>query len=101
MGTTKSRQGPTRFDQLKCPKMDLLISPQRVRNGGAVSCERWRIEHNQVPPRDNFFVRFAVGLSFKPIKDIAYFERTLLFESIGDCIAPGCCDSLRTLVDHV
>src|SRR5258708_32625322 len=79
--------------------MNFLVAPQRIGHGGAIACERRRIEHDEIEPWNNFFVWTRGGLRFEPVEDVRGFKGALVRQSVARGMLRGCGDSLGALID--
>src|ERR1700761_498946 len=81
--------------------MDLLISAQRVRHRGAVTCERRRIEDDQVKTRHHSFMRLHRRVRLEPVKDVNGFKRAAVGQAIGGGVALRGGNGIRALVEQM
>src|SRR5437870_1405497 len=97
----KRRQRSSGFEQFEGPKVNLLISPQSVRNRRSISRKGRRVQDDEVEARDHLFVRTRGRLGFEPVEDVSTFERTLFRQSVLGSIPLGRPYRFGALIDTV
>src|SRR5688500_5474958 len=81
--------------------MNFLIAAQSVRNRGARSRKRGRIQNNAVELWNHSFIRTRDCLCLEPVKNVDGFERALVIDSVCLRISRGSGDGVFALIEHV
>lgn len=101
MRAAKSGERAARFENFEGAEVDFFVSTQGVRHGCAVTREGWRIEDDEVPAGDDFFVRFRDSLGFEPIKNISGFERAFFRKAVRGGITRCSGNGVGTLIQEM
>src|SRR5712671_1314610 len=81
--------------------MNLLVAAQRIRHGGAVACERRRIEDDQIEARNDAFMRLDGGVVFEPVENIDRVEGAFVPKPVGGGVALGGFNRVGALVKQM
>ena len=87
--TTERCQDSAALDQLQSPKMNLLISSQRIRNRSAIPGEGRRIENDSVKKWNQLLVRPDECLGLEPVENIDRFKGTFIRQTIPRRVRDG------------
>jgi len=69
--------------------MDLLVAAKRVRYGGSIAREGWGVQDDEIPARNQLFVRLSDRLVLEPVKDIRRLKGAFFHQGIGLGVSLG------------
>src|ERR1041384_518073 len=101
MRATEGRECASRFEKFESAEMDLFVAAQSIGNRGAIASEGRRVEDNEIPARNDLFVRFGSGLSFEPVENIHGFKRAFIGEAVGSRVSGRGSNGVSALVQEM
>ena len=81
--------------------MDFFVSTKRIGDGGAVSGEGRRVEHNEIPAWDKFLVGLGLSLGFEPIEHSGGLEGAFVGEAIDGGSTCGTRNRVAALIHQM